>query len=105
MALGHSGRHNAVCREQRSLHDGASNASTFSRDQQWRGTYAVPRTKHSSADAVRRIGFVTGFSRTDAEAILKALRRELERFGWWDGRNREPRAADGINQFAMENFW
>ena len=49
--------------------------------------------------AVRRIGYLTGFTRSDAETNLKLLRQELEKLGWVEGRNivlLDPRAAEGL---------
>jgi putative ABC transport system substrate-binding protein len=48
----------------------------------------------------RRIGFLSGFARADAEAFYSRLRVELDKLGWVDGRNivlLELRAADGRN--------
>lgn len=50
---------------------------------------------------IRRIGVLSGFSRADVDANVKQLRQELEKLGWFEGRNitfLEPRAADGVNE-------
>ena len=50
---------------------------------------------------MRRIGLLSGFSRTDIENFLGVLRPELERLGWTEGRNivfLEPRTAEGRNE-------
>jgi putative ABC transport system substrate-binding protein len=61
------------------------------------------------APRLRRIGFLTGNSRAEAEAYLGVLRRELAKLGWTDGQNfvfLEPRAVAGQNerlpQLALE---
>ena len=44
----------------------------------------------------RRIGYLSGFTRADAETALGLLRPYLEKLGWTDGRNiefLEPRTA------------
>src|SRR6266550_329053 len=46
----------------------------------------------------RRIGFLSGFPRTDIESFLDLLRPPLEKLGWIEGRNivlLEPRTTDG----------
>jgi len=50
---------------------------------------------------VRRIGVLSGFARADMDTNVKLLRQELEKLGWFEGRNitiLEPRAAEGINE-------
>nr|HET7857879.1 ABC transporter substrate-binding protein [Caldimonas sp.] len=50
---------------------------------------------------LRRIGVLSGFARADMDSNLNLLRQELEKLGWFEGRNitiLEPRAADGINE-------
>ena len=50
---------------------------------------------------VRRIGVLSGFARADVDARVNLLRQELEKLGWFEGRNitfLEPRAAEGINE-------
>jgi putative ABC transport system substrate-binding protein len=52
------------------------------------------------AAATRRIGFLSGFARADADAFYSKLRVELEKLGWIDGRNivlQEPRTSEGRN--------
>jgi putative ABC transport system substrate-binding protein len=49
----------------------------------------------------RRIGFLSGFARPDADAFYSRLRVELDKLGWVDGRNLEllePRASEGRNE-------
>ncbi len=51
--------------------------------------------------APRRIGFLSGFNRAGVDAFLGQLRPELERLGWFEGRNYvmlEPRMAEGANE-------
>jgi putative ABC transport system substrate-binding protein len=48
----------------------------------------------------RRIGFLSGFARADADAFYARLRIELDKLGWTDGRNivmQEPRTSEGRN--------
>jgi ABC-type uncharacterized transport system substrate-binding protein len=59
-----------------------------------------PNLRGQGQTAVRRIGFLSPFSRADIEDFLGLLRPELERLGWTDGRNLvllEPRSTDGAN--------
>lgn len=47
----------------------------------------------------RRIGFLSGFARADADAFYSRFRVELDKFGWTDGRNivlLEMRASEGV---------
>ena len=49
---------------------------------------------------VRRLGFLSPFSRSDIEDFLSLLRLELEKLGWTYGRNiilLEPRTTEGAN--------
>jgi putative ABC transport system substrate-binding protein len=49
---------------------------------------------------MRRIGFLSPFTRADIEDFLSVLRPELEKLGWTDGRNimlLEPRTTEGAN--------
>lgn len=50
-----------------------------------------------SQGAPRRIGFLTLFSRADAEPLLALVRNELDKLGWTDGRNLtlQMRSAEG----------
>jgi len=44
---------------------------------------------------------LSGFARADLDTNVKLLRQELEKLGWFEGRNitiLEPRAANGINE-------
>jgi putative ABC transport system substrate-binding protein len=48
----------------------------------------------------RRIGFLSGFARADADAFYSRFRVELDKFGWTDGHNivlLEVRASEGRN--------
>lgn len=54
--------------------------------------------------ALRRIGYLSGFNRVAGDFLLRALRPELEKLGWTEGRNfvfLEPRTADGANERLM----
>jgi putative tryptophan/tyrosine transport system substrate-binding protein len=51
--------------------------------------------------ALRRIGYLSGFNRVAGDFLLRALRPELEKLGWTEGRNfvfLEPRMAEGANE-------
>ena len=51
--------------------------------------------------ALRRIGYLSGFSRVAVDFLLRALRPELEKLGWTEGRSfvfLDPRTADGANE-------
>src|SRR5688572_22211397 len=61
---------------------------------------SLPAGAQSPA-APRRIGLLSGFSRTAVDAFLAELRPELEKLGWVDARNiaiLEPRTSDGVNE-------
>lgn len=50
---------------------------------------------------MRRIGFLSGFARADADTFYSRFRVELDKLGWADGRNivlLEPRASEGRNE-------
>jgi putative ABC transport system substrate-binding protein len=54
-----------------------------------------------SQAAPRRIGYLSAFNRVAGDSLLGALRTELEKLGWTEGRNLvflEPRMADGANE-------
>lgn len=60
-----------------------------------------PCVRAQAHAAVRRIGWLSAYSRVDVEGGLGQLRPELEKLGWIDGRNivvLEPRVADGRNE-------
>jgi putative ABC transport system substrate-binding protein len=51
--------------------------------------------------ALPRIGYLSGFNRAAGDFLLRALRPELEKLGWTEGRNfvfLEPRMAEGANE-------
>jgi putative tryptophan/tyrosine transport system substrate-binding protein len=53
-----------------------------------------------STATTRRIGFLSGFARADADAFYARMRTELDKLGWADGRNivlMEPHASEGRN--------
>ena len=53
------------------------------------------------AQVPRRIAFLSGFPRADVDASLGAIRAEVGKLGWIDGRNivlLEPRTAEGRNE-------
>ena len=67
------------------------------------GALLVPSLtlRAQSPAAMRRIGILSAFQRTDAEGLGNRLRPELDKLGWTDGWNiviLEPRAADGRNE-------
>jgi len=60
-----------------------------------------PAERAHGQAAMRRIGFLSAFSRASVDAFLAQLRPELEGLGWTDGRNivvLEPRTAEGANE-------
>jgi hypothetical protein len=53
-----------------------------------------------STATTRRIGFLSGFARADADAFYARMRTELDKLGWAEGRNivlLEPRTSEGRN--------
>lgn len=61
----------------------------------WRGELGAQGTA-----GARRIGFLSGFARADADAFYTRFRVELDKLGWTDGRNialLDLRASDGRN--------
>jgi putative ABC transport system substrate-binding protein len=64
----------------------------------WAG---APRGLAQGTAQTRRIGFLSGFARADADAFYSRFRVELDKLGWTDGRNivlLEPRALEGRNE-------
>lgn len=62
----------------------------------WHGNLGAQGTA-----TTRRIGFLSGFARADADAFYSRFRVELDKLGWADGRNivlLELRASEGRNE-------
>lgn len=62
----------------------------------WHGNLGAQGTA-----TIRRVGFLSGFARADADAFYSRFRVELDKLGWADGRNivlLELRASEGRNE-------